>query len=143
MPVLKYLAAAALFLTSLHAVAQQNAPAVGSTPPKLERLEEGEAPAITIRKPDGGKKIIERRENGKVKQVEVRSGGSTYIVKPNEPAGTSVPGDAESDVTRPAQWKVLEFDLGHRKEKKEVDAEQVLQPAPPPPMPLSSSPAKK
>lgn len=141
MRILKYLPTVALGFMPLWAQAQQAAPASGQTPPRLERLEEGEAPSITIRKPDSGTKANEQRENGKLKQIQVQSGGSTYYVKPNEPAGNAVPGDAESNVTRPAQWQVFEFDFGRRKELKEKDVAQTLEPAPPPPTP--SSPVKK
>ena len=139
---LKYLPIIALFLAPALAIAQQNAPAPGNQPPRLERLEEGNEPAITIRKPEAGKKATEQREGGKVKQITVQSGPSTYYVKPNEQPGTSVPGDAESNVTRPAQWQLFEFDFGRRKESREIDSVQTLEPAPPPPV-MPPSPAKR
>lgn len=100
-------------------------------PPKLEKLEEGEAPAITIRKPEQKNKVQEKRApGGKVTEVKVTSGRSTYVVKPNDPSGSSLPGDTQSNTTRPAQWEVKEFDLGRTKEQKEADAADA--PSPPP-----------
>lgn len=100
-------------------------------PPKLEKLEEGEAPAITIRKPEQKNKVQEKRApGGKVTEVKVTSGRSTYVVKPNDPSGSALPGDTQSNTTRPAQWEVKEFDLGRTKEQKEAVAADT--PSPPP-----------
>lgn len=136
-PILTFCVAA---VTPLLAGAQQTP---SSEPPKLEKLEEGEAPAITIRKPDGEKKITEKRKQGKVTEVKVQSGGSTYYVKPNEPAGSALPGDAESNASRAPQWQVLEF--GKPKPEKEGEPPQTLPPAPVVPLPKTeaSTPAKK
>ena len=62
---------------SMPAFAQQPL-ADAPPPPRLERLEEGEAPAVTI--PGGGqpeRSITEKREQGRVTEVEVRTGRST------------------------------------------------------------------
>lgn len=99
-------------------------------PPKLEKLEEGEQPAVTIAPPASGNKITEKRQQGKVTEVKVKSGKSTYYLKPNEPAGSAAPGDVQSDQTRAAQWPIMEFDLGIKKaKKKEAEPPQTLQPA--------------
>ena len=103
-------------------------------PPKMEKLEEGEAPAITIRKPDTEKKITEKREKGKVTEVKVQTGKSTYYLKPNEAAGNAVPGDAQSNQNRGAQWSVREFDLGRKKKGAKLPADvpaESIPPAPP------------
>ena len=100
-------ASVAAVFASLHAVAQQPAPV--PPPPAMENLTEGDDPAITIKKPSSANRATENRVQGKVKAVEVHSGGSTYTVRPNEPAGSALPGDGQSDTSRPAQWKVLEF----------------------------------
>jgi hypothetical protein len=112
--------------TILPAAAQQgNAP----PPPRLEKLEEGEEPAVTIRKPGEERKIEEKRApGGKVKEVKVTKGKNTYYLKPNEPAGS----DQEGAANRGAQWEVMEFDLGRRK-VKEGEPEQQAAPAAPPP----------
>lgn len=90
-------------------------------PPVLEKLEEGEPPAITIRKPESEKQITEKRQQGKVTEVKVKSGNSTYYLKPADPAGSAMRGDGQSDEMRAAQWPVLEFDMGAKK-KKETEA---------------------
>lgn len=115
------------------------------TPPRLEKLEEGEQPAITIRKPEGERQVTQKREGGVVTEVKVKSGKSEYYLKPNNPAGSAMRGDAQSNESRPAQWKVKEFDAGSRnKTGKEVkEAEQTLQPAPAAvPPPPAAKPAK-
>ena len=110
------------------AAAQQTKQEVDGKPPKLEKLEEGEAPAITIRKPGGERKITEKRAQGKVKEVKVQSGKSTYYLKPNEPVGSALPGDAESSSMRAPQWQVMEF--GQPKPTQEAEPPQTLAPAP-------------
>ena len=102
-------------------------------PSKLEKLEEGDAPAVIIRKPDTEKKITEKREKGKVTEVKVQTGKSTYYLKPNEPAGAALPGDAESNENRGAQWSVHEFDLGRKKKGLKPPAEVSAEPMPPAP----------
>lgn len=114
----------ASFAMPLWVSAQQN------NPPQLEKLEEGEAPAVTIRKPDGERKITEKREQGKVKQVKVQSGKSTYYLKPNDPAGSALRGDTESSTLRAPQWQILEF--GEPKPGKEVEPPPFLAPRPSP-----------
>jgi len=108
------------------------------TPPRLEKLEEGEAPAITIRKPDSERKITEKRQGGKVTEIKVQSGKSTYYLKPNEPAGSALPGDIQSNAIRAPQWQIKEFDLGRKQEPEEADAAQT----PAPPL-VTSKPPKK
>jgi len=51
----------------------------------------------------------------------VRSGGSTYYLKPNEQPGSTLPGDVESKSMRGSQWQVLEFDMKPQKDQKQVD----------------------
>ncbi|HYC41873.1 MAG TPA: DUF2782 domain-containing protein [Noviherbaspirillum sp.] len=124
------MAGIAIQAISLAASAQQ--------PPKLEKLEEGEAPAVTIRKPEQKSRIQEKRApGGKITEVKVTTGGSAYVVKPNEGAGSAQPGDLQSNTIRPAQWEVKEFDLGRPKTKEQEEAQAADVPAPP------AAPAKK
>ncbi|WP_050467295.1 hypothetical protein [Herbaspirillum chlorophenolicum] len=110
------------------AVAQQpqQAPSAqpAPPPPELEKLEEGEPPAVTIRKPgdDGnssGNSIKEHRDHGQTKEIEVKSGPSTYYLRPNQNVGSSTPGDAQSGPPTSAQWKVGEFDWGVKKQPQQ------------------------
>lgn len=113
---------------------QQRERAAAPPPPQLERLEEGEAPAVTI--PGGGpaeKSITEKREQGRVTEVEVRTGRSTYVVKPLNPAGSALPGDTQANTNRAAQFKVKEFDLSPPEDlKPQPQAQPVAAPAAPP-----------
>lgn len=109
--------AAAFFLgvIPLQASAQQPAP----RPPVLEKLDESQVPEVTIR--PSAPAIQEKREQGKVKEVQVHSGGSHYVVKANEQPGSIQPGEGQSTAIRVPQWQILDFDLGMRKEKPEGD----------------------
>jgi hypothetical protein len=122
-----------LFAAMMPAHAQQQRErAAAPPPPQLERLEEGEAPAVTI--PGGGpaeKSITEKREQGRVTEVEVRTGRSTYVVKPLNPAGSALPGDTQANTNRAAQFKVKEFDLSPPEDLK-PQAQPAAAPAAPP-----------
>jgi hypothetical protein len=90
-------------------------------PPKLEKLEEAQDSDVKLIKQESNKlKTVERKENGKVSEVQVRSGKSTYTVKPNNASK----GTPEGDANRAAQWKVMEF--GGKKQSKEVESLPVL-----------------
>lgn len=126
-----------IFAASLPAFAQQpRSRADAPPPPQLEKLEEGEAPPVTI--PGGGqpeRSITEKREQGRVTEVEVRTGRSTYVVKPLNPAGSALPGDSQANTNRAAQFKVKEFDLSKPED---------LRPQPPAPIqPTSAVPPAK
>jgi hypothetical protein len=116
--------------------------AIAQEPPRLQKLEEGEPPAVTIRKPEQKSTIQEKRApGGKVTEVKVTSGGSNYVVKPNDPPGSTLPGDTQANTTRPAQWEVLEFDLGRKAEQMEGEGAMAVQPdVPPPPSPNAPAP---
>lgn len=112
------------------APAQQQRPA--QTPPQLERIEPGsDVPATTI-PPKERTRITEKRDNsGKVTEVEVQSGKSRYIMKPNVAPGNAQPGDAQSSAIRAPQWQVMEFDFGNPK-KQAADAATAATAAPSP-----------
>lgn len=124
-------AAFAVYASSFPLWAQQQEAEV---PPQLEQLDEGEAPAVTIRKPGQERQVTEKRaRGGKVTEVQVTSGKSRYYLKPNEPAGSAVPGDVQGDTVRAPQWEVLQFDLRRAKDKEAQAAEAENAPPPPPP----------
>ena len=108
-------------------------------PPTMQKLEEGETPAVTIRTPKTRKKITEKREQGVVTEVQVQSGKSSYRLKQSAGAGNAAAGDAQSNTVRAAQFTIKEFDLG-RKPAAEKKEDTSLQPAPPPP---AAPPSKK
>jgi hypothetical protein len=123
-----------LSLSALTAAAGAQTPPP-STPPKLERLEEvPDAPITVTPKSESEKSVTEKREQGRVTEIKVKSGKSTYYLKPNNPTGTVMPGDAMSGTaTRGAQWRVTEFDIGGK--KKKTKEEEAADNAPPPPAP--------
>ena len=114
-------------------------------PPKLERIEEGSDTPITVTPPKSSKsKITEKKEGGRVTEVTVQSGKSTYIMKPHVPAGNAQPGDGQTGAIRAPQWKVMEFDLGKKKKTEREDDSATdatpatpAKPAPAPPPPVT------
>ena len=108
------------------AVAQQAATVPPTQPPVTERIEPGSDVPATAIEPKRGTQITERRGNdGKVTEVEVQSGGSNYIMRSGAPVGNAQPGDAQSSAIRAPQWKVMEFNLGQKKQTptaEETDA---------------------
>jgi hypothetical protein len=109
------------------AVLAQSTPA--STPPKMEKIEEVPDSGITISKPEPAKnKMVEKRINGKVTEVQVKTGKSSYVVKANPEIGNAPKGTVQGDANRGAQWSILEF--GGKKETKEAETIPTLQPAP-------------
>jgi hypothetical protein len=129
--------AAALPLASS---AQQQSGNTAPPPPQLEKLEEGEDPAVTIRQPDSqrARTVEKRAAGGKVTEVQVTSGKSTYVLKANDSSGSALPGDTQGSFMRAPQWEVLEFDLGRPKDAKEAEAAEAAPvPAPPAPAPAA------
>jgi hypothetical protein len=125
-----------LLLAQAGAVLAQSTPS--DTPPKLERIEEGSDTPITVTPPRGSeRKITEKKEGGRTTEVVVKSGKSTYIMRPHVPAGNAQPGDGQTGAIRAPQWKVMEFDLGKKKktdqEEGASDAAPAAAPPPPPP----------
>lgn len=101
---------------------------IAPPPPQMERLEEGEAPAVTIRQPDTQKKITEKKSQGRVTEVKVQTGSTTYYAKPNDPAGSAMRGDAQTDTTRPVQFEIGKF--GPPKSIPAAESIETLAPAP-------------
>jgi hypothetical protein len=118
----------ALLLTlSAHAALAQSTPS--QAPPKLEKIEEiADDPITVTAKPKPETKVTEKRDNsGNVVEATVKSGPSTYSLRPVHP-----PGDVSNGTNRGAQWTVLEFDLGKKKKTTKEDDGAPDTPAPPP-----------
>ena len=127
----------ALAAAEVHAQA-----AASDTPPKLEKLDEGEMPSVTIRPaPDKSTVTEKRAPGGKRTEARVKSGNSSYIVKANDQAGSTLVGDGQSIGLRPAQWEVLSFDLN--KSRTEQQQEVAEAPEPPAVKTAPAAPAKK
>jgi hypothetical protein len=130
-----HLLAACVAATSfaLPAAAQQQAAA---PPPQLERLDEGDAPTVTVT-PDRKGSVVEKRiRGGRVTEIEVNRGNSTYYLRPNTQSGSAVSGDLESNRMRAPQWRIGEFDL-RRPEEKKKQASEAAATTPPPPAPAA------
>ena len=124
-----------LLACASYANAQQTPSAA---PPKLERIEEGSDTPITVTPQTRNQnKIVEKKEGGRVTEVQVKSGGSTYTMKPNVPAGNAQPGDGQSSAIRAPQWEIMQFNLGQKKRTEPREDDTPAAPVPPPPPPAS------
>lgn len=96
-----------------------------SAPPTLEKLDEGPDAALGMKKPEPTRKVTEKKVNGKVTEVQVKNGKSQYVIKANSNVGNAVPGETTNNQVRGAQWNVMEFDLGKKKnpEKNSKDTD--------------------
>ena len=115
------------------ALAQSSLPS--DAPPRLERLEEG-ARAGAPKTPKAGKGVTENRDrSGAVKEIEVRTGVSTYYLHPNGQVGNAQPGDQQSSGNRAAQFRVKEFNLGQKNatadNASQIGEQPATLPAPP------------
>lgn len=94
-----------------------------SQPPATEPIEAGSDEPATRIEPRRGTEIREKRNNnGQVTEIEVKSGKSRYIMRPNQAAGNAQAGDAQSSAFRAPQWQVMEFD-GNAKKKAQAEAQ--------------------
>ena len=105
-------------LTTPLVYAQAKAMNDAPPPPQLEKLEEGEAPTITIRKQrEEAAAITQTRQQNEVKETKVRSGSSTYRVQ-NHPVNTE---SSTGRGVQGAQWTIKEFDWSGDKKKKKIE----------------------
>lgn len=92
-------------------------------------LEEGQAPAVTINPPDTKKSITEKKSQGRVTEVKVQTGRTTYYAHPIDAPGT-MSGDAQSPTSQPVQFEIGRF--GPPYDKPQVSEPiDTLPPAPP------------
>lgn len=128
---------------ALPAAAQslQRQPDAAPLPPRLEKLEEGEAPAVSIDTAPATSTATEKRaDGGKRTEAKVTSGRSTYYVKPQDPHGLTQPGDGQSIASKPALWEVLRFSLNRPQQPPLPDRAGPAAQAPAPPA-ISPTPA--
>lgn len=128
MLVLWMLAGFTTFSVPTLVLAQAASKKTAPPPPELEKLDEGPETGVTIVKPEPRNKIIEKREKGKVNEVEVKSGNSSYTLRGDPAIGNTAKGTPNGDANRPAMWTVKEF--GGPKEVKEAEQIPTLPPAP-------------
>lgn len=119
---------------STQVIAQTSASSVKTDappPPRIEKLEEG--PSVKPEKnPSFGKqenkKITEKRNNaGKVTEVEVKTGNTSYTLKADPEVGNAPAGTVQGQGNRPAQWKILEFG---GKSARPAEVKEATPPAP-------------
>lgn len=88
-----------------------------AAPPKLEPLEEGVKPTVTISDPSQQKSTIrEKKINGETEKVKVSTKGSTYYLEPKGNAS-----NINESETRVPKWKVKEFGVGAKKKPETSD----------------------
>lgn len=75
------------------------------TPPQITNLSEDE-PAVTHREKERVQQTTQTIQEGGQTEVRVTNELGTYIVKPNQSVGTSLPGDAQSSSNHAVQWIV-------------------------------------
>lgn len=108
--------------------------AAASLPATSDSPAPASAPGLSLGKPDAKKnETRERREGGKVTEVEVTSAGSTYKLQANPNVGNAPEGTVQGTSNRPALWSIFQFGGPKKENKEEKEVEPVLQPAPPRP----------
>lgn len=78
-------------------------PPPSDVPPEINPLVE-DSQQITRTKNEHIQKIERVSETGGQTEVRVTNDIGTYVVKPNQNVGTSLPGDAQSNSNNPVQW---------------------------------------
>jgi len=91
-----------VFMLSAAYAAEQSP---SDAPPQINNLSEDE-PAVTQRKKEKVQQTTQTIQNGEQTEVKVTNEVGTYIVKPNQSVGTSLPGDAQSSSNHAVQWVV-------------------------------------
>lgn len=124
MPTSKILSVLALLLCAQTSLSYaQN---TSASPPKLEPIDDiNDTPITVTAKPAQKNEVLEHKEQGRVTEVKVTSGPSTYYLKPNN----NDSGIAGRNTSGP-QWRVMEFG-GKKKTTHEDEADAA--PVPPPP----------
>lgn len=98
-----------LMLSAAHAAD----PLPPDTPPQITNLTE-EEPTVTQRKKERVQQTTQTIQNGEQTEVKVTNEVGTYIVKPNQSVGTSLPGDAQSSSNNAVQWVVKSWGGGQQ-----------------------------
>lgn len=84
--------------------------------------------AIKRRNEENPGNTIQTTRQGEQTEVKVTNRLGTYVVKPNQSVGTSLPGDAQSSSNHPAQWVVDSW--GNKKPTKSAEPPETLPPNP-------------
>ena len=111
----------ALFSLSSANVAGQTP---SDAPPQLNPIE-NEDSAVSTTGSEKTQQTTETLQQGGQTEVKVTNRIGTYIVKPNQSVGTSLPGDAQSSSNHAAQWVIKSW--GGSKDNEPNTAPPVLQ----------------
>lgn len=106
-------------------------PPPSDAPPKINPADDAPLPLTHLDKAKQKQKVETVNEGGQTK-VKVTNRLGTYIVKPNDNVGTSLPGDAQSSSNNPVQWVVKSWG-GDKSTNGSDDQPATLQPNPNPP----------
>jgi len=115
-------------ISATTALAQQSP---SDVPPRMDKLDEVSDPAVTNTKKAVAKQTEQTTQTGEQTEVKVTNGVGTYIVKPNQSVGNSLPGDAQSSSNHAVQWVVKSWGGSKSTEPKDNEPE-VLPPNPNP-----------
>jgi hypothetical protein len=121
-----FLIASAFFIATPNFAAPQP-PSDAPPPPKADPAN-GDEPVTNLGK-SNVKQTTQNFQEGDQPEVKVTNGLGTYIVKPNERVGTSLPGDGQSNSNNPVQWVVKSWG-GDKSTTVKDDAPPTLQPNP-------------
>ena len=113
-----------LFFAGATMAADQTPPS--DAPPKVNPVNDDDN-AVTNLKTNKVKQTEQVTQNGGQTEVKVTNSVGTYIVKPNQSVGTSLPGDASSNSNNPVQWVIKSWGGSKDTENKD-DAPPTLQP---------------
>ena len=100
-----FVVAAALAADPQSAPVSPPPPPPSDAPPQINPLVEDNQ-AVTNTKPEKAKQIVQTSQTGGQTEVRVTNDIGTYIVKPNQNIGTSLPGDGQSNSNNPVQWVI-------------------------------------
>lgn len=115
---------------SAQSTASSKAQSALDTPPQMNNLEEG-TPTVTQGKTERRSQTVQTVQKGQQTEVRVTNEIGTYVVKPDQTVGTSLPGDTQSSSNHAVQWVVKTWG-----EQKNPD-----QTATPPALPDNQTPA--
>ncbi len=135
-------ACVAAYATALPVFAQQTAPDAKpnqanqpAQPNQLQKLEDSDIPAITVESDKPRSSSIETRApGGRVTEIQVTSGNSTYYLKPpnSQYGGSWMPAEGEASYLRVPQWQIMTFDRGRSQSERDADAARAASTPPPP-----------
>lgn len=125
-----FAAGIAALSTFLAAAAQEPA---RDAPEQIERLEDDGHGTITVRPQQEGATVLEKRAyGGRLQEIRVTSGNSTYFIRPQGPLTSFAPPEPTGSANRAVQWEILQFEWGSTPRQDGAGAATVSVPPPSP-----------